>query len=281
MNRRIGVLHWMAGALIGWLMAAVSVSATTGCTSFIARVRAELPAPATATPLPMFTARPTNTRWPTATPSPTPTPGMPGAIGGVTTATVNLRLGPGTTYAIVTRVPTGTTVYARGRDIAGAWAWVAVPEAPGTVNPTARGAGGAPGATRSPRAQGWLNASFVAWQRELTDLPVIDAPPPPLPTATVAPTRPPPPTATPRMYVDFRADTTTIPAGGCTTLRWDVEGVTGVYLDGRGQPGHGALEVCTHTTRTFVLHVVPRDGAAFNRSVTVAVMASAAPTPAP
>lgn len=197
---------------------------------------------------PTFTPRPTNTPWPTFTPSPIPTP--QGIVSGVTTTTVNVRLGPGTVYPVVSRLTKGAAVSARGRDASGRWVWLVPP-------PT-----------------GWLLVEWVKWEGDVQSLPVVEAPPTPIPTPTLAPTATLAPTPTPRMYVDFRADATLIPAGSCTTLRWDVEGVNAVYLDGRGQPGHGSLEVCTHTTRTFVLHIVPREGPAFNRSVTIAVYAA-------
>jgi hypothetical protein len=73
------------------------------------------------------------------------------------------------------------------------------------------------------------------------------------------------------MYVDFRADQPWVIAGQCTTLRWDVEGVRGVYFNGQGQPGHGSQEVCPAQTQTFVLHVVLNSGY-LDRAISVAVL---------
>ncbi|HFD39798.1 MAG TPA: hypothetical protein ENJ31_08165, partial [Anaerolineae bacterium] len=53
------------------------------------------------------------------------------------------------------------------------------------------------------------------------------SPPPPTPTPTTPPSAPAP-------VVSFRADATTLSAGSCTRLRWDVENVREVYLDGQG-----------------------------------------------
>ena len=73
------------------------------------------------------------------------------------------------------------------------------------------------------------------------------------------------------MYVDFRADAPWVIAGQCTTLRWDVEGVRGVYFNGQGQPGHGSVDVCPAQTQTFVLHVVLNSGY-LDRAISVAVL---------
>jgi hypothetical protein len=92
-----------------------------------------------------------------------------------------------------------------------------------------------------------------------------------VPTPTFAPSPTPQATATPPMYVDFRADAPWVLAGQCTTLRWDVEGVRAAYVDGQGQPGHGSQNVCPDATRTYVLHVVLNSGN-LDRAITIAVM---------
>ena len=76
--------------------------------------------------------------------------------------------------------------------------------------------------------------------------------PTPLPTSTPAPV----PVANPR----FRADQTAIGAGGCTVLRWDVDGVQAVLLDGEGRPGHSVEMVCPEFSHTYTLQVVMPDG---------------------
>jgi hypothetical protein len=99
----------------------------------------------------------------------------------------------------------------------------------------------------------------------------------PVPTSTLTP----PPTATPAATsIDFRADRTTLNVGQCTTLRWDVEHVREVYLDGEGVAGHASRQVCPSDTRTYVLHVVLSDGAATEREVTIIVTDNTGSPPA-
>jgi hypothetical protein len=76
---------------------------------------------------------------------------------------------------------------------------------------------------------------------------------------------------TPEASISFSADRTEIAAGECTTLRWDVENVAAVYLDGAGVVGHGTQSACPDTTTTYVLHIVRRDGGTTERSVTISV----------
>ena len=80
--------------------------------------------------------------------------------------------------------------------------------------------------------------------------------------------------------VDFRADRTTLAAGECTTLRWDVENVREVYLDGGGVAGHGTREVCPSADTTYTLHVVLTDGSTTDRELTITVTGDG-PPPAP
>jgi hypothetical protein len=98
----------------------------------------------------------------------------------------------------------------------------------------------------------------------------------PTATATATPTR----TPIPPVEVSFRADQQSITAGACTTLRWDVEHATAVYLDGVGVVGHGTREVCPGSTTTYVLHVEAPSGNV-SRSVTITVSAPADTTPPP
>jgi len=95
---------------------------------------------------------------------------------------------------------------------------------------------------------------------------------PATPTPTPTPT---PPEVDPH----FRADRTSISAGECTTLRWDVDNVKAVRLDGTGQVGHGSIQVCPIKTQTFTLEAVERDGRRITRSITIQV--SGTPPPGP
>jgi hypothetical protein len=105
--------------------------------------------------------------------------------------------------------------------------------------------------------------------------------PPITPTFTPTPTgtpEPPTPTHTPTatpwppVQVDLRVDDTSLVQGECTTLRWDVEYATAVYLNGGGIPGHGTQQVCPASTTTYDLHV-EAPGGNVDRSVTINVSA--------
>ena len=122
-----------------------------------------------------------------------------------------------------------------------------------------------------------------------TATPIPPTPTPVPPTATTAPptatTAPPtptpvPPTATPwpAAQVDFRSDATSLVEGECTSLRWDVEHATAVYLDGRGVVGHASEEICPPTTTTYHLHVQAPAGNV-DRHVTVEVVRPQDTTP--
>lgn len=102
-----------------------------------------------------------------------------------------------------------------------------------------------------------------------------------LPTPTPTPTSPPPTPSGPAT-IDFRADDTSLDAGDCTTLRWDVENVREVYLNGGGVTGHGSREVCPAAATTYTLHVVLADGSTSDRTITIVVSGeSGGPPPAP
>ena len=66
---------------------------------------------------------------------------------------------------------------------------------------------------------------------------------------------PPPP-------VSFLADNPSIPSGTCTTLRWSVESVRAVYLDGSGVTGSGSQVVCPVTSQAYTLHIAYEGGSA-------------------
>jgi hypothetical protein len=99
----------------------------------------------------------------------------------------------------------------------------------------------------------------------------------PTPSSTPTATNTPAPANTPE--VSFHADTTELVAGSCTTLRWDVEDVHEVYLDGQPRQGHGSKQVCPTQTQTYELRVVNAAGE-FRHQVTVNVV-QPSPTPIP
>jgi hypothetical protein len=90
--------------------------------------------------------------------------------------------------------------------------------------------------------------------------------------ASPTPTSPPPtasPTPPTSPSIDFRADKTDLDVWECTILRWDVENVRAVYLDGRGVVGHGTREVCPNDTTTYTLRVVFNDGSTEDQTLTI------------
>jgi len=80
--------------------------------------------------------------------------------------------------------------------------------------------------------------------------------------------------------ISFRADQTSIEQGQCTTLRWDVENATAVYLDGDGVMGHDSRQVCPAQNQTYTLHVEAAQGGG-DRQVTIQVSAPQDTTPPP
>jgi hypothetical protein len=116
------------------------------------------------------------------------------------------------------------------------------------------------------------------------------APPTVLPTVpptglpTVPPTMPPTGTPLPSAEVSLWADRTSLTAGECTVLHWDVEHATAVFLDDAGVTGHGTRQVCPGSKTTYVLRVeTPGDNT--DRSVTIDVSeppdTKAPPVPVP
>jgi uncharacterized protein YgiM (DUF1202 family) len=121
------------------------------------------------------TAKPTETATPTAestatattapateTPVSTATPTAAGAIRPelVTRGPTNVRVGPGTAYAVSHALVGGTTVRIVGRNAAGTW-WAV------------------PGAGDGPGPVAWMAASVVDVRGDVNDIPVLPAPPPP------------------------------------------------------------------------------------------------------
>ena len=127
----------------------------------------------------------------------------------------------------------------------------------------------------------------------LSDAPAADEPPTPrpqppssskpLPTsppAPAAPDQPAPPPAPANTSVSFAADPSSVPAGECTTVRWDAEGVREIYFEGAGVTGHEERRMCDlNANTTYVLHVIFQDGSARDYNANVTVTGSA-PGPA-
>ncbi len=134
----------------------------------------------TKTPTPEPTATPTPAEPPTAAPTNTPD-AKPAAI--VTSASANVRSGPGTGYPLVGRVNRGDRLEINGKNDAGTWWQVCCVAS----------------------KQGWIIGDLVRVEGDAASVPIVSgiAPPPPAPTrrptATPLPTQPPapPPTAAP------------------------------------------------------------------------------------
>lgn len=90
---------------------------------------------------------------------------------------------------------------------------------------------------------------------------------------------PPPPPAS--ADINFRSDAPYVNAGGCTTLRWDVEGVREIYLDGQGVTGHGSQQVCPCQPSTYTLRVVKTDGSSVEQQVFIDVYGTCETQPPP
>jgi hypothetical protein len=80
---------------------------------------------------------------------------------------------------------------------------------------------------------------------------------------------------------NFRADSTTVAAGQCTTLRWNVDNVRAVFFwDGNNRQGVGGNDsrsVCPTVTTAYRLEVTGNDGRTNNFFITVTVSGSGSP----
>jgi hypothetical protein len=72
--------------------------------------------------------------------------------------------------------------------------------------------------------------------------------------------------------IHFSADGESIHSGECTWLRWEVEHVREVYLDGEGVVGHGEREVCPTESTTYELEVIHADGASSRETIEIEVV---------
>jgi hypothetical protein len=105
-----------------------------------------------------------------------------------------------------------------------------------------------------------------------TRTPVATATPTDTPTSTPTGTA----TTTACGEANFRADQTQVNAGDYTTLRWDVDNVKEVYLDGQGVGGHGSKQVgpLCDPKNTYTLRVVCPDDSEESYYVTINVSGS-------
>ncbi|MEZ4769238.1 MAG: META domain-containing protein [Caldilineales bacterium] len=101
-------------------------------------------------------------------------------------------------------------------------------------------------------------------------IPPTNTPAPPTPTAE--------PTATPQPVMQFSANPTTVEAGQCTTLAWNVQNVQAVWVYPQGADyqdypvtGQGVQVHCLDATTTYEMRVQLNDGTTQTQQVTVTV----------
>lgn len=267
----------VGGAILALILAALACNApATGPT-------ATPPLPATAIPPPppvtaAVTAAATAPNPPTELVTPTGAPPTP--VNATTSVETNIRAGPGTNYAILATMAAGLGVRLVGRNADKSWWQIEFPS--------------------SPDGRAWVFAANVAIApgANVDALPVASAPPaPPTYTATslaAVSATPKPPTATsqkppatattaPSPSAILRADKIRLVPGECTTLRWDIDNIKGVFLNaGRGEEpvtGHDTRVVCPDVTTIYVLHVIQTDGSSQKHSLTVMVSGPCGNTP--
>jgi len=199
----------------------------------------------TSTSKPTETPRPTSTLKPTDTPRPTPTYAR--TFGQVTDTQgdqLNVREGAGDKYLVIGLLLEGSVVQVLRRDPSGQWLWVQ--EAKGV--------------------QGWVSARYLRILSSGDPLPV---------SSDLAPAGPKGPD--PR----FRADQYDLPAGGCTTLRWEAPQARYVYLDQLQVANSGTQSLCPRSSGEHLLEVVSEEGWLTPWSLTIRVSPTATPAARP
>jgi hypothetical protein len=199
----------------------------------------------TATSTPTATATPT----PTFTPTPTPTP----QVSGVASHPLVVYSCPGTEQHYTTSyiVPSGQTFQVFGWNENGDTRWYLIKD---------EGAGTQQWWIADDGAVSLSPANYTDYVGRIScrfhgELPTPT--PTPWPASIVNP--------------HFRADRTELQAGDCTNLRWDADGIYGIYLDGVGTVGHQAQLVCPKATQTFVLTIHQRDEQWVDHKLTISV----------
>ncbi len=143
---------------------------------------------------------------------------------------INIRSGPGTNYPTIGQMSGATELNITG--INGTWY---------VVNYSG--------------TQGWIAAWVATLKGNRGALTYVAAPPPPPPTAV--PTVPAGPAGA---IIEFWADRTSINAGECVTINWQVENIREVYFEGAGVVGLGSQQKCPTATTTYTLTVILTDG---------------------
>jgi hypothetical protein len=94
----------------------------------------------------------------------------------------------------------------------------------------------------------------------------------PTSTPTAAPSFTPAPTALPAVGIAFYSDQTSLVAGQCTTIHWQVTNASQVFVDNATVPALGSKQDCPTQTTTHTLHVVTLDNQSVDRSITITVV---------
>lgn len=125
----------------------------------------------------------------------------------------------------------------------------------------------------------WININMAHTFSDWEPITVSEVCGSPNPTQSSPPISP---QNTPRVVsINFSADPESVQPGGCTTLRWDVDNVNAVYLNGQGVTGHGMRQICPSATETHALRVATDNGDV-TRTLTVTVITSPlTPNPGP
>ena len=231
---------------------------------------------ATATASPSLTPTPTSSRTPTSTPTftytltstPTPTPSRTPTATFTNTATATRSFTPTFTPSYTkTPTPTSTPSLAPCSVFVSAGQPAAnVRTGPGTLYPLMGGISPADGRflvtgvnidghgnkwwqINYNGAAGWVSDPFVTTSGDCSNVPPVAAPPLPV-TRTFTPN--------PCQINYFYADTTTLNPGQCTTLHWDIQGVTKVTLNGNGVVGVSTMQICV--VQKYTLTLFCKDG---------------------
>lgn len=187
---------------------------------------------------------PTATPAPTPTATSTPTPAYPYVV--ITSAdSLRVRSGPGTEYDSLGSLLPQQQARITGRNGLGADLWWQINFPLGT------------------EGVGWIFGDpQYAVAHHTDNVPVVEAPP--LPTPTASPT--------PSSGIDFRVDRTEIQQGECVTFTWNVYGVQAVYFQGKGVPGDNqSRRECPPKSTTYSLRVDRADGTTETQDIQINV----------
>jgi uncharacterized protein YraI len=205
------------------------------------------PAPEATSPPADATAVPTQPAEPTAT----ATPEQP-----LVTADVNanVRGGPGLNYYVIGSLNEGQSAVVTGRNADSSWWQISY-----------------------QGSAAWIANSVVTANAQAANVPVASAPPPPPTSTSVPPTATPAPSATSAPTTGFWADQTSLSAGQCTALNWNLTNIKAVYVsfgfgyDKQGVAGQGSQQVCPSVTTNYEALIVKPDNSQETRTVTINV----------